>query len=456
MVVRPVLFLWLVLCSLPGVAATLDIVPEARQVEMGKYLDVLIVHEGESPVGGADLRQWADDFFIDRRDIESESLVNGSVRTTQHVRLYPRASGEKTLQRIALGGAVAGPLRINVVPAVRDGIDATPHWLAVPTQVWQGQTFEIGVELALLHPSNQIAVEQVDLPGFDVQPLPREHVSAAKGDSVRLHWRLTATKAGHLVLDLPAIEQRGRGRWRFYLKRAAIVVRPLPDYLPPSVPVGRVALRTAVQRQDGRTFWEVGVSNLGRLPESVYGMRSALADAAHRSAEEVGVGAVEYDPLTGRSSQRYRIAVPAWSLGWGRGPSIGLRYFDVDSGQLVTLQRSLPAVWRLPAPALYVLAGLGILLLVPIGISLRRLGVRLLARLRLRAALRDAGDVDALRRLLLAAAHCATLSEWAAAWGGRSARELAEQLNAACFAGGDATSFEDLKRRALEVVTLRA
>ena len=138
MVSRVLVLTGLLLASVPAAAAVLAIVVDELQVEMGKYLDVRIVYDGEVGVGRADLRQWADDFFVDRRDTASESLVSGEIRTTERVRLYPRDVGDWVLERIALGGAVAGPLRVEVTPTVRDGIDGTPRWLPAPQQVWQG------------------------------------------------------------------------------------------------------------------------------------------------------------------------------------------------------------------------------------------------------------------------------------------------------------------------------
>ena len=279
--VRAVLLLiaLLVMTSVAN-AASLRIEAADTEVEMGKYLTLQIVYEGESAVGSADLRQWIDDFHIDVRDTTTENLLSGAIRTTQQLRLYPRAVGDTVLERIALGGAVAGPLRVTVAPTVRNGIDGTPRRIPLPDQVWQGQTFEIGVDAALMHPSNQIALDDAVLPGFDPQPLPRQTDSRNGVDVVRLRWRVTALQPGRHRLELPPIEQRGRGRWRFFLRAPEVRIVPLPSYLPPSVPVGKVTLESALLDDGARHFWEVIVRNRGRLPDASYGLRAALAGAA--------------------------------------------------------------------------------------------------------------------------------------------------------------------------------
>ncbi|MCB1802321.1 MAG: hypothetical protein KDI82_11590 [Gammaproteobacteria bacterium] len=415
-------------------AASLRIEGADTEVEMGKYLNLQIVYEGESAVGSADLWQWADDFFIDVRDSETENLLSGDIRTTQQLRLYPRSVGEAVLERIALGGAVAGPLRVTVVPTVRNGIDGTPRWILLPENVWQGQTFEIGVDAALMHPSNHIAFEDVVLPGFDTQPLPRQTDSRNGVDVVRLRWRVTALQPARHRLELPPIEQRGRGRWRFFLSAPEVRVVPLPSYLPPSVPVGKVTLESALLEDGARQFWQAVVRNRGRLPDASYGLRAALAGSAGIDAERIEVSDVETDSATGITLQRYRAPLPDWSFGWGAGPAVRLRYFDTDEGRLTEIQTRLPPAWRLPTYATFTLVVIAVLLLAAFAVWLVRATRRLLAQRRFRQQLSQAPDAHALRRLLITSTGSPTLTDWAATQRDPAATEAAASINKACFA----------------------
>ncbi len=432
-------------------AAALRIEGADPEVEMGKYLNLHIVYEGESAVGSADLQQWADDFFIDVRGSDTENLLSGSIRTTQQVRLYPRATGEAVLERIALGGAVAGPLRVTVVPAVRNGIDGTPRWLPLPERVWQGQAFEIAVDMALMHPSNHIALDDVVLPGFDVQPLPRQTDSRDGVEVVRLRWRVTALDPGGHRLELPPIEQRGRGRWRFHLRVPEIRVVPLPSYLPPSVPVGKVTLESALVRGDGQQYWQVYIRNRGRLPDASYGLRAALAGAAGTDPDRLGVAEVETDPETGIASQRYQVPLPEWSFGWGDGPAITVRYFDTGAGQLTETTTRLPPAWRMPTYAALVLSLVSLLLLAASGALLLRTARRWLARRKFRQQVDLAGDAHALRRLLVTSTGHHTVTDWAATQCDPAAIETAALINEACFSAGTWLDPATLKKRVREI-----
>lgn len=444
--VRAVLLLiaLLVMTSIAN-AASLRIEGADAEVEMGKYLNLQIVYEGESAVGSADLRQWADDFHIDVRDSETENLLSGAIRTTQQLRLYPRAVGEAVLERIALGGAVAGPLRVIVVPAVRNGIDGTPRWIELPDQVWQGQTFEIAVEAALLHPSNQIALDDAVLPGFDAQPLPRQTDSRDGVEVVRLRWLVTALEPGRHGLELPPIEQRGRGRWRFFLRAPEIRVLPLPSYLPPSVPVGKVTLESALLEDGTRQFWQVLVRNRGRLPDASYGLRAALTGAAGIDPERIENSDVETDPVTGIALQRYRAPLPDWSFGWGAGPALRLRYFDTAAGRLAEIQTRLPPAWRLPTYATFTLVVIAVLLLAASVAWLVRTTRRCLARRRFRQQLAQAPDAHALRRLLITSTGHPALTDWAAAQRDPAAAEAAASINKACFSAATPPDAATLK-----------
>ncbi|MCB1787053.1 MAG: hypothetical protein H6955_22065 [Chromatiaceae bacterium] len=432
-------------------AAALRIEGANAEVEMGKYLNLQIVYEGESAVGSADLQQWADDFFIDVRDSGTENLLSGSIRTTQQVRLYPRSTGEAVLERIALGGAVAGPLRVTVVPAVRNGIDGTPRWLPLPERVWQGQAFEIAVDAALMHPSNHIALDDAVLPGFDVQPLPRQTESRDGVEVVRLRWRVTAVEPGVHRLELPPIEQRGRGRWRFYLRATEIRVVPLPSYLPPSVPVGKVTLESVLVRGDGKQYWQVHIRNPGRLPDASYGLRAALATASGINPDRLGVAEVEADLETGIASQRYQVPLPDWSFGWGDGPTITLRYFDTDAGQLTETRTWLPPAWRMPIYAALVLIAVSVLLLVGAAALLVRATRRWLERRQFRQQLARAPDAHALRRLLITSTGHSILTDWAAQQRDPAATDVAELINKVCFSAAappDSTTLRQALRRA--------
>ncbi|WP_198265731.1 BatD family protein [sulfur-oxidizing endosymbiont of Gigantopelta aegis] len=250
------------------------IIPSKTTIEMGKFLSVKLVYTGDELPGKANLQGWYREFFVNHQSIDDENLTNGLLKQTEIVHLYPRRSGNLVLHALALGGAIARPISIKVTDAIRKGINGTPIWQGVPDKpIWQGETIQISIVQKLLQTSNQVTVEKVNFPSFVVKSLAQEKTP----DEVKIRWLLTAQKSGFISLEPPKIIQRGRGRWRFHLPYITINVKPLPSYIPPTVPVGHLSLSAYLDDKNNRPFWLVEIKNSSLLMEEVYGIRTQIA-----------------------------------------------------------------------------------------------------------------------------------------------------------------------------------
>jgi len=446
-----------------GFAETMnEIAPEVKvivnkpQVEMGKYLTVRIEYTGDSVPELSNLQQWYEDFYVERQEQEAEKLANGLFQYTEYLRLYPRKVGSRVLGAIALGGAIAQPIKINVKPAVRNGIDGTPHWQPLPDSIWQGQTIEVSIQQNSLHPSNQITMEEGKFPGFYVEELDDKTIIQKHLTTVQLRWLLTAQGSGLMQLEAPVIEQRGRGRWRFYLPRTLIKVKPLPSYIPPTVPVGKLSIHADVIEIDNKPVWTVELQNTGQLPDEVHGIRKQLSELTGLPLEEVEVSVYRPDkhsPETHR--HRYRIAVPNWTWGFTDGPKIRVQYFDVDKGRIKTVSDSLPGVWYITKVWRNILWFVFVLMFLLALILSTRIIKNMLAWRRYRQLLRQTKHAHELRRILLTPGDCATLDAWSATKHCHKAEQIARQLNAHCYARLCHISFDDIKQLVIDFHTYR-
>ncbi len=440
--VRLVYLLCMLLSPVLAATASLNVELSSTQVEMGKYLSVKIKYVGNNDPGLSDLQQWREQFFIERQDVNVESLISGEIQTVDHLRLFPRQVGALVLDAIALGGAIAKPLKVSVVPTVRSGIDGTPRVLPLPARVWQGEEVSLTVEVALLHPANELSVQQIPFPGFSIARYSSEKKSVNGIDVVALHWQLIPKVKGRYRLELPPVVQRGRGRWKFYLPRSQLEIVPLPSYLPPTVAIGKLAMQTRLQQQGDQLVWQLLLSNKGPLPKELYGVRATLARVADADPEDIVLS-------TTGATQLYQVAVPSWSWGWGKGPEITLRYFDTESGKLKILVSYLPAVWRVPGAVLTVLVLLAAVITGLLLLLIYKYGKRVVALRRYRQLLAQTSDAHELRQRLLQAEGERTLSAWSAHQHDGAARKIAEQLNGLCFASKSEWSFADVRQAAI-------
>jgi len=453
-----------VLFLVPCLALAADIViePEVKivlnqsEVEMGKFILARIKYSGDNVPPLSNIQQWYDDFFVDRRDEGAEKFPDGLIQYTETMRLFPRKTGDKILASIALGGAIAKAVKLKVKSAVRGGINGTPHWQSLPKVIWQGQTIQVSIVQRLLRSSNEVVVEDAQFPGFYVEKLDQKISTQNNVKSVQLHWLFTAEVSGLMQLEPPAIEQRGRGRWRFYLPRVTIKVKPLPSYIPPTVPVGKLSIRTGVVYENDKPLWTIELQNEGQLPDEIYGMRRQLSELNNVSMESVEVSSIQPESLSPLTFiHQYRIPVPDWSWGFTDGPEVVVPYFDINEGQIKTLSERLPSVWYFTREWRYVLFFvLGLLSMIVLMAGIRMIN-NILAWQHYRHLLQQTTTPHELRRLLLAQGQFCTLDSWSALKHKGIAKQVACQLNSLCYSRSSDISLAKIKQLAINLHTFR-
>ncbi len=414
--------------------AVLNIVTDKTELEMGKFLSVQLVYFGQSIPEPAQLHSWNKNFYIEDMSRDSENLPGGYIKTIQYLRLYPRTTGIKTLHAIAQGGAIARPVDINVRPLIRNNINGAPHWNSPPKEIWQGETIIISIVQNLMTENNQVKTEEARFPGFSVLYSWQESEYKNGIKTVRVNWQLKAQNYGHFSLDAPSGVQRGsRGRWRFYLPVINITIKPVPAYIPATVPVAQIEISSKLEQVNSCPFWQLSIKSDGYLGEEIYGIRSRLAKMAQTTPDRVKFAAHEQLRGTGKQSeQSWSVAVPTWTIPL-KNTHISINYFDPEQGLLKQTQIQLPSLWYIPVFAQYLLF---ILLLLLIALMVFYLYKWFKSRQKRIAFIRDievCGSAEQLRELLLQTSGSRTLSEWAEQVQDRYLQELAQSLNLLCF-----------------------
>ncbi len=425
--------------------AVLNIVTDKTELEMGKFLSVQLVYFGQSIPEPAQLHSWNKDFYIEDMSRDSETLPGGYIKTIQYLHLYPRTTGIKTLHAIAQGGAIARPVDINVRPLIRNSINGVPHWKPPPNDIWQGEIIIISIVQNLMTDNNQIKTEEARFPGFSVLHSWQESEYKNGIKTVRVNWQLKAQNYGHFSLDAPSVVQRGsRGRWRFYLPVINIAIKPVPAYIPATVPVAQIEVSSNLQQINSWPVWLLSIKSNGYLGEEIYGIRSRLAKMAQTMPDRVKFAAHEQLTNTGKqSAQSWRVAVPTWTTPL-KNTLISIDYFDPELGQLKQAQIQLPSLWYIPLFAQYLLY---ILLLLLIALLVFYMYKWFKSRQKRITFIRDieaCASADQLRELLLQTSGSRTLSAWAEQVQDRSLQELAHSLNLLCFKASNNNASYDL------------
>lgn len=337
----------LLVISSIGSAASLELLRPGGPIELGKPLFAELVYRGDPRESreGFHLEDWRSQVHVQPGDV---SVAEGERRLP--LRLYPRRSGEYSLPALAHGGAVLKPVALSVIEPSRDGLQGGIRLQQAPASVRVGELFLVSVEVDRLHESNRFVAIEREWDDFVVFPLPQRD-TIRDGQSRRiLSWAVTAIRKGRLHFELPAIERRGHGRFRFHLPLMPIRVRPLPGYLPPGTPVGELMLHSELIREHDGPHWLIRASAQADLPHGLPELEAGLAALApHMAVSRSRLRRIE-ETTTSRSTViEYRIPVPQGNL--LTGPELQQGVYLPDEGRWLTVRHALvpasnPAPWQ--------------------------------------------------------------------------------------------------------------
>ncbi len=446
-----------VLLCVTGLAAAADVrvTVSADNVELGKYLTAQVSYTGSESRLPASYYQWEQNFYIDRGDVATRNLPDGDILTTEKLRLYPLRTGRIVVDSIALGGGVSHPLDISVRDSVRNGISGTPRWHKLPQRLWQGQSVQSCISSRLFAKSNVVRVADWHLEGFAFRPLPVRKTLVNDINVIEQCWQITAYTEGEFKLFLPAVEQKGRGRWRYYLPAQSLQVMPVPGYIPATVPVGNLRAETSLVHAQSGELWQISFYSDSVLQAEIYKIRQQLAQLAGISADSVQVKLVDNSGLS--SVMVYSSVLPEWSFGSFSNHSITMSFFSPQQEKVITQQINLPAVWRMPL--WFVLMSISIIAITLILVvkNLRRFVSGFINMHRFRRALAATQTPDELRALLLR--QCAlkqhmqvkSLADWSDCQNSSQTAEIAQKLNQLCFSNRPDADFSGIKEQLLRI-----
>lgn len=419
---------FLALSAVEATASELELDLNNTNIEMGKFILAKLSYFGEKDPGFSNLSSWETDLHVDRRDREVTQFDKTTILVTEVIRLYPRKTGIINLPPIALGGAMLVPQTIHVSPAIRDGINGLPTWQLSDQNVWRDQAFTLSVTAALFHPSNKIKIDTPEVAGI-VFGFRQQHRHEVNGvTTVTVSWQAHAQRKGDFHLNLPPIEQRGRGRHKFYLPVKALIVKPVPAYLPPTVLIGSPEVTTTLS---GNT-WQIQIANRGILPSQLYGVTRNLADIAY-----IGVDNIEQriNNNNGVAYHDYQTTLPNWAFGEFSRHYFELPYFDTAQGKLHHHLVVLPSLWRVPS---WFMILLGLIALAMITF-IAKFALSKSAEFKYRKAFNEAESSKIKREILLDHSQQDSLTEWAKnpdkalKLSAKQQAELAQRLNIDCF-----------------------
>ena len=434
--------------SLPILSAELSVNLDKHNAEMGKFIIATIEYRGDKYPADVNLSEWHETFYVDRQDAELSEMPNGQKQSVTRVRLYPRVSGNLELSSLALGGAIAKSQQVIVQPSVRNNIDATPVLHPVLPAYWTDQAIRLTVDVALHDEGNNVIANDFESEDFLVRTLKPERLKTSTGSVIRLQWVLLTPHKGIYNIELPSIQQRGRARFRYYLPKLKLNIKPLPAYIPATVPVGRINVSSElVNEKNQPALWELKIENSGRLPSHIEGVQTFF-DQLEIPNKNISIKN-QINSLTGKVTRTFEIQIPDWNLGYVN--EIEITYFDTTTGRLEILKKPLPKYFNVPKHVLTSVILIVILLFFYIANRIDKLAEQIRNWHHFRLSIQQSKTGHQLRKILLTKSYAKSLAEWAGSQQSFLEQQVVIDLNQLCFsASSKEVELAAIKRQCLD------
>lgn len=218
--------------------------------------------------------------------------------------------------------------------------------------VWQRERTLLTVEVRSTERFASLEASLPRIAGVDVQALPAINEAGTDGKRVlRLVWQLSAHTPGKQTITLPVIRYNlnGRDAAQWQPPPQTLEVQALPPYLPPTTPVGKVAIESRLEPsgwlQPGYlAYWHISLSsdavNTAQFPPLLRQMQSSGVELFPAKVEK----ATRDD---GRYRLDYRIPFKPQNSGKLDLPTLHWHWFDPDTGRLEQVQYEPPRPWVL-------------------------------------------------------------------------------------------------------------
>ncbi len=256
------------------------------------------------------------------------------------LKLYPRQIGNLTIPELSINSAQSQKKSIHV----KQGKNSVPKVIFSTISPYERQQLIIHVIVTSTDSSARLSVKgDTDIAGFESSPLYFKRTKNTDGTYLlRIGWALSAIKSGVLNLELPPVTYSvsGVSRKQFYLPTKSLSVKALPSYLPPTIPVGKVTIKsesinTNILQTNSLSYWSISIN--GAL-NNAYNLPPVLRQIkTNKQVRFLPINSERTTKATDStlfSAVNYSIPFKALQSGFLTLPKIEIQYFDPDDAKL--------------------------------------------------------------------------------------------------------------------------
>jgi len=340
----------------------LETIVKNSTIELGKPVYIkIIAEELESNLSTLPLHALSENFVLASKDLDTETLEQqkgqgvqsrhtATRRQTLSLKLFPRQTGELLIPAFSVENISSDVKLIKVVDATTRGDQISFDWSLSSSSAWQREQIMIFLTITTPEEYANIKLVKQAVDGIELTPLPvkREWIKEKNNGQSKITtgWSLLPLQSGNLNIDLPAVEYilSGVKRRTFYLPKIKLAIRPLPTYLPPTIPVGEVLIETAVRPNgmlstDELAYWNLSIKSSSLTP---YWLPPLLRQVKSDNHIQFYPANSKRSVHPGRTGANGRVdhTIPFKPLknGFTCLPDLKIQYFDPAIGKLETVR----------------------------------------------------------------------------------------------------------------------
>lgn len=336
--VRILTIIILSLMAVPAYAAqSLQLSIDEKTVMLGKGLHARVIATNlDTPLTRINLDALKYDFGLEVIESANHDRGNDHVQELSLL-LFPRNTGLHTLPALSLNRFSSHPVNLTVLEArnaagVIDFISDTR-----PKAIWQRQQVRLEASIITASKFSRLQPDEFKQAGFEIIPLAvtRERLPDGRY-KLTSGWDIYPLIDGKQTLYPPAINLRlsGKVQQKFYPPTQQLTIRPLPSYIPPLMPVGRLSINNTINDD---YQWQLELQSDMISPTSLASLPLPITTVAGIHYGEV---------VTSAHGNKTRPAIVSQNIpltfdysGVYTLPDIVIKTFDPASGKIIT-QRS--------------------------------------------------------------------------------------------------------------------
>ncbi len=236
-------------------------------------------------------------------------------------------------------------------------------------RVWQREQAIVTLEVVSNDKLSRLEADEYRQTGFTIVPFELEKTETEEAIRLILKWAIFPNLKTKQPIELPRVRYRpSSGRPKsLKLPQLFLKVRPLPIYVPPTMPVGKVSLKSdwsngSIISSKKMFEWRIFAESTQVSPQTLPAITQQLVSTANTQILPLQRSIKTLKKDNGVThQQQYQIPIKALKMGTLKLPEVVVQYFDPETGKLkkVGLKRQFSLVlnqWLLWLIALCLLA----------------------------------------------------------------------------------------------------